>query len=183
MRQKIKINLGCGPRNFGKDWIHIDGSDFPHIDHHDIINLPFKEEEVDLIYASHVLEYFDRDEVNEVLTNWKKVLKRGGALRIAVPDFEACAKLYVNESVPLSAYVGMFYGKWKMTEDTTIYHKTIYDYVSLKQVLQNAGFTYINKWNWKDVEHASIDDFSQAYLPYMDKENGTLVSLNVECYK
>jgi len=25
-----------------------------------------------------------------------------------------------------------------------------------------------------------VDDFSQAYLPHMDKEHGTLVSLNLE---
>jgi len=23
----IKINIGCGWRNFGKEWIHIDGED------------------------------------------------------------------------------------------------------------------------------------------------------------
>ena len=28
----IKINMGCGKRNFGPDWIHIDQSKFEHID-------------------------------------------------------------------------------------------------------------------------------------------------------
>ena len=56
----IKINLGCGWRNFGKDWYHIDGGDYSHLDSHDILNLPFDNGTVDLIYASHVIEYFDR---------------------------------------------------------------------------------------------------------------------------
>lgn len=24
----IKLNIGCGKRNFGEDWIHIDGSNY-----------------------------------------------------------------------------------------------------------------------------------------------------------
>lgn len=179
----IKLNIGCGRRNFGEEWDHIDGSDYPHIKSHDIVNLPYDENSVDLIYASHVFEYFDRDEANDVLKNWKKVLKSGGTLRLAVPDFEACAKLYVNNEYPLSNFLGPFFGKWKMTEDKTIYHKTVYDYSDLKKVLENNGFDNIKKWNWKDVEHGKYDDYSQAYLPHMDKINGTLISLNIECKK
>ena len=39
----------------------------------------------------------------------------------------------------------------------------------------------VKKYNWKNTEHAQFDDHSQAYLPDMDKENGTLISLNIEC--
>ena len=70
-----------------------------------------------------------------------------------------------------------------MNVGKTIYHKTIYDFVSIKKVLEDCGFGNVRKWNWKEVDHRSIDDYSQAYLPHMDKENGTLVSLNVECEK
>jgi len=28
----IKLHLGCGWRDFGSDWIHIDGGDYPHLD-------------------------------------------------------------------------------------------------------------------------------------------------------
>ena len=179
----MKINLGCGKRNFGDGWIHIDGSDYEHISSHDIVNLPFEDNTVDLLYASHVFEYFDRDEVVNVLKKWKRVLKPNGVLRLAVPDFGACAKLYVNKNVPLEKYVGMFYGKWQMTPTETIYHKTIYDYDSLKKVLEDNGFSNIQKWDWRKVEHGHIDDYSQAYLPHMDKENGSLISLNVEAFK
>jgi len=33
------------------------------------------------------------------------------------------------------------------------------------------------------TEHSEFDDCSQAYLPKMDKENGILISLNVQCSK
>ena len=88
----IKINLGCGWRNFGPDWIHIDGGDYDHLDHKNIIDFPY--ENVDLIYASHVLEYFDREEVIPILKTWKSKLKPGGILRLAVPDFNSLYAIY-----------------------------------------------------------------------------------------
>merc|ERR550537_355266 len=90
----VKLHLGCGRRDFGPDWIHIDGSgkgdcedgdrriqagDFAHIKYHDIVNLEdvFAENSVNVIYCSHTFEYFDRDECKKVLGKWLKVLKKG----------------------------------------------------------------------------------------------------------
>ena len=67
--------------------------------------------------------------------------------------------------------------------DKKIYHKTVYDEYSLKRLLFENGFRNIDLYDWKDTDHSHIDDHSQAYLPHMDKENGTLISLNVECTK
>ena len=177
----MKLNIGCGKRNFGEDWIHIDGSYYDHIHSHDIVNLPFEKNTVDIIYASHVFEYFDREQTNDVLNKWKTVLKPSGILRLAVPNFEVYTELYFKKEITLDQCLGPLYGKWKMTENETIYHKTTYDFVSLKNILENNGFKNVKLWNWKEVEHGSIDDYSQSYIPHMDKENGTLMSLNVEC--
>ena len=35
----IKLHLGCGWRNFGPEWIHIDGGDYEHLDYSDITKL------------------------------------------------------------------------------------------------------------------------------------------------
>ena len=177
-----KINLGCGWRNFGEDWIHIDGGDYPHLNSKDIINLPYNDNSIDLIYASHVLEYFDRVEVVDVLNKWYSKLKKGGILRLAVPDFEAMAKLYVEKNIPLKNFIGPLYGRMKMG-DQWIYHKTTYDFKELSQILNECGFIKISSYNWKDTEHSKFDDHSQAYIPHMDKENGTLISLNIEMLK
>ena len=32
----MRFNIGCGWRDFGKDWIHIDGGDYDHLDSDDI---------------------------------------------------------------------------------------------------------------------------------------------------
>jgi predicted SAM-dependent methyltransferase len=178
----MKLHLGCGKRDFGPDWISIDGGDFPHLHSHDITKLPFEDNSVDLIYSSHVLEYFDRTEVLDVLNEWKRVLKPNGTLRLAVPDFKSMVRLYLNNGYPLESFLGPIFGKMPMSEQT-IYHKTTYDFDSLQKVLESVGFNNVKKYDWKTTEHSAHDDHSQAYIPHMDKENGTLISLNVECVK
>ena len=39
------------------------------------------------------------------------------------------------------------------------------------------------KYDWRKTEPADFDDHSQAYIPHMDKSNGTLISLNIESNK
>jgi len=178
----MKLHIGCGCRNFGSDWIHIDADDYPHTVNHDIVSLPYKNNSVDLIYASHVIEYFDRESVPDVLMEWRRVLKPHGKLRIAVPNFKAMCKLYNDGSVELLEILGPLYGKIPMGDDT-IYHKTAYDFSDLKETLSTCGFKNTIEYDWRETEHAEFDDHSQAYIPHMDKENGTLISLNVEATK
>jgi predicted SAM-dependent methyltransferase len=178
----IKLNLGCGWRNFGSDWVHIDGGDYPHLDSTDIINLPYPDNSVDVIYSSHTLEYFNRTEVKDVLSIWRNKLKPGGILRLAVPNFEVLAKLYAKDKISLSQVLGPLYGQMLMG-DETIYHKTTYDYKSLESLLLDLNFNNIKSYNWEKTEHFNLDDFSQSYIPHMDKENGVLTSLNVEAIK
>jgi predicted SAM-dependent methyltransferase len=179
----MKLNLGCGKRNFGEEWIHIDGSKYDHIHSHNIVVLPFDHNSIDIIYASHVFEYFDREECVKVLEKWKKCLKTNGILRLAVPNFAVYTRLYNEGKITLDQCVGPLYGKWNMTDEEKIYHKTTYDFVSLKQVLEDNGFKNVRLWDWKETDHSSIDDYSQSYIPHMDKTNGTLMSLNIECNK
>jgi len=101
---------------------------------------------------------------------------------LAVPNFEVYAKLYSNGEYPLDNFLGVLYGKMSMG-DKTIYHKTVYDFKSLKRLLEDIGMKEVKKYHWEETEHSDFDDHSQAYLPHMDKENGTSMSLNVECIK
>ena len=178
----MKLNIGCGKRNFGDKWIHIDGENFSHIDSNDILLKSFKNDSVDLIYSSHFIEYFDRNEIISLLKRWKKVLKKNGTLRLAVPDFRVCADLYLKGLFPLENFLGPLYGKMKMG-DKLIYHKTVFDFKSLKKILESIGMTHISIYDWRKTEHAKFDDHSQAYLPHFEKEEGTLISLNVESKK
>jgi predicted SAM-dependent methyltransferase len=178
----IKLNLGCGWRNFGNDWVHIDGGNYEHLDSNNIIDLPYENNSVDLIYSSHVIEYFDRTDIESILSKWYSKLKPNGILRLAVPDFEAIVNLYIQNKITLSNALGPLYGKMPMGSET-IYHKTTYDFIELKEILERCGFCNIKRYDWRLTDHSQFDDHSQAYIPHMDKENGTLISLNIECNK
>ena len=53
----------------------------------------------------------------------------------------------------------------------------------ITELLIDSGFSDIKEWDWRKTEHSDIDDYSQAYLPHMDKENGLLMSMNIEATK
>lgn len=181
----MKLHLGSGSR-YLQGYTHIDISEFEHIDIKTSVDKlnSLKDASVDEIYASHVLEYFDRNEVHAVLLEWKRVLKKNGILRLAVPNFEALISVYQNTE-EIEKILGPLYGKWNVNNSDYIYHKTVYDNKSLTSLLQQLGFREIKQWDWRQVfkNNPEYDDHSQAYFPHMDKENGIHVSLNLECDK
>ncbi|MEZ7812672.1 MAG: methyltransferase domain-containing protein [Paracoccaceae bacterium] len=182
----MNLHLGCWHREI-PGFINVDLCDFPHIHYKNSIDdlSMFRDNSVDLIYSSHSLEYFDRTEVFNVLTEWSRVLKTGGTLRIAVPDFEALSSLY-DEKKDISLILGPLYGAMTIktsTGEKKLYHKICYDFVSLKSTLENASFHSVRRYDWKNTIHKDYDDHSQAYFPHFDKENGKLLSLNIEATK
>jgi SAM-dependent methyltransferase len=176
----VKLHLGCGKR-YIPGFVHIDAIDYPHVDHVTTIdNLSFiNDSSVDLIYNCHVLEHFKRRDVGRVLKEWNRVLKPGGTLRVSVPDFQKLCDVYSKYGC-IDDVIGPLFGRQDYLYNI---HYNIFDLPSLTKQLQIAGFTNIRQFDWRETEHAVVDDFSQAYIPHMDKENGILISLNVECDK
>lgn len=176
--KKIKLHLGCGNKHI-KDFINIDIIDSPGVDIVDDVSKLNRIEKgsVDLIYACHILEHFKRKEYFSILERWTQLLKPGGKLRLSVPDLEKVAKLYIDGKFGLDKMLGLIYGG-----QTYLYnfHYIGFDFKSLKKDLEKLKYFDIKRYDWKETEHASIDDYSQAYLPHMDKENGELMSLNIE---
>jgi predicted SAM-dependent methyltransferase len=175
-----KLHLGCGKRLID-GWTNIDiFSDNPIVVNDDVSKLTsVVNESADIIYASHVLEHFGRYETEEILKTWYKKLKPGGLLRIAVPDFEAVCKRYLSHG-NIHELLGFLNGGQRNQYD---YHKVNFDFLKIETHLKNVGFGNIRRYEWSSTEHSAIDDYSQSYLPHMDKENGTLMSLNVEAIK
>lgn len=177
-----KVHLGCWHRDF-EGFINVDICDMPHIHYKsEINNLSFFDSNsIDYIYCSHALEYYNYEESKKALTEWNRVMKKGAILRIAVPDFDALLEVY-NKTGEISSIIGPLYGKMKVNS-IDIYHRQVFNFNRLKDILEESGFKKVTRYDWRDTEHAIYDDHSQAYFPHMDKEKGILVSLNVECEK
>lgn len=120
----IKVNLGSGP--YGKpDWINLDWGILAILSKFVLLrklliglkllspsygidwpsqprlwdcrkNLPFKDQSVNFIYSSHFLEHLHRYQVIKVLKECKRVLQKGGVLRIALPDLRLIAEKYLQ---------------------------------------------------------------------------------------
>lgn len=176
----MKLHLGCGPR-YIEGYVHIDAVPHDHIDVVSTIDkLPFIEDEtVDLIYNCHVLEHFQRNVAVDVLSEWARVLKPGGLIRTSVPDFAALCDVY-RDTQDLGLVIGPLFGRQNYLYN---FHYNVYDMTSIAADLEAAGFENVRRYEWRTTEHAEVDDYSQAYVPHMDKENGVLISLNVEASK
>ena len=186
MGSDIKLHLGCGSK-YIPGFIHVDLGDYDHIDHcADMRDLSmFEAESVSLIYVCHALEYFDRLEVNSVLLEWNRVLKKGGVLRISVPDFASVVAIYQKYGdLDHQGILGPMYGRWQNSNSNdNLYHKTVYDFGSIEKVLLKNDFRSVQRYDSALTSHAEFDDYSQAFVPHMDRENGILLSLNVEADK
>ena len=78
--------------------------------------------------------------------------------------------------------IGPLFGRMKSGKKI-IYHKYVHDYMSLSKILKSLQFRNIKKFNWKNTFHSKFDDHSQAYFPHMKKNNGIMISLNIDAKK
>lgn len=176
----MNLHLGCGRIKL-PDFINIDIRQTEAADLiENIAELPsFKNDSVSLIYASHVLEHFGRLEYLEVLKRWYEVLSEGGKLRLSVPDLKKVFYQY-SKGMPLKDLWGFLYGGQSHEFN---FHLVGFDFETLRDDLIEVGFKNVRIWDWRLISHSNYDDYSQAYLPHMDKENGELMSLNIEATK
>jgi len=176
----VKLHIGCGQK-YLPGYKHIDVMEAEHIDYVcDTRDLSvFTDGSADEIYACHILEHLEKKDVPVILDEWCRVLKEGGVIRISVPDFEAIVEEYVAHK-NLVELQGLLYGG--QTYDYN-FHYVAFDFKNLEQLLEKTGFEGIERYDWQDFLPEKYDDFSRAYLPHLDFENGRLMSLNVVAYK
>lgn len=174
-----KLHIGCG-KVYIPGFVNVDIFSSVHADvYADMTALPFERGRFDLIYASHVLEHAHRHMVLATLTHWHDLLKMGGKLKVAVPNFAAVVARY-TKTQNLAEVMGLLYGGQNHPKN---HHFIAFDYTTLADALRKVGFRGVRAWNWKTSEHSQFDDYSQCYLPHMDKENGKLMSLNIQAFK
>jgi predicted SAM-dependent methyltransferase len=136
--------------------------------------LPFRDGEVDLIYAVHVLEHFPTAVVPQLLADWRRVLRDGGLLLVAVPDLDVIARTMIEErpgwfTPPNNPWLGAIYGGQKDAYD---FHKTGFTAPWLAALLTEAGFGSVERVD--RFQEIGAADASFSPLPF-----GSNLSLNV----
>src|SRR5690349_18209089 len=99
---ELRYNIGAGDKPI-EGWRNVDMGEDVYL---------FSVGEVDTIYASHFLEYFDKVGVSTLLSNWHRAFKPDGELFISVPDFAKVVEIYRNEGIIMD---GALYGKMGFT--------------------------------------------------------------------
>ena len=184
----MKLNLGCGRTNIS-GFINIDINKDPHVHiSTDVTNLNmFTDECVDLIYASALFQYFDFQQGVQALTEWYRILKTGGVLRISTVDFDKLLEVYNKYDKNIDKIIGPMYGRIYVNNDDLgtdkVFHTSVYTQTKLLGVLKEIGFQTIKPYDCKNSIHAEYDDQSQSYYPHMDKENGIHIMQNWEATK
>ena len=91
------LNLGCGYW-FHSSWTNVDfvSTGTNVLSHNLLKGIPFENENFEVVYHSHVLEHFSKEDGEVFLKECFRVIKRNGVIRIAVPDLEVIAKEYTK---------------------------------------------------------------------------------------
>jgi FkbM family methyltransferase len=112
--------------------------------------LPDPDGSVEEVRASHVLEHFPHGEVEAVVKEWARVIKPGGRLRLAVPDFDWIVRNYQNGRHPdLESFL---YGGQLDAND---FHKSMFNEEKLKGLLEGAGLVDVARWRSETNDCAS----------------------------
>ena len=173
------IHLGCGTIN-QEAFINIDGFPFPHIHYvRGISDLSiFSNNSVDLIYASHCLEHFHYSEIINVLKEWQRVLKKGGVLRLSVPNLDLLLKIYyANGKNPDTIIPQLLGGQ----DNKYNFHYMVFNKINLSDKLNEAGFSDLNEWIPNSSLMTTFNDFSVYYKEINGEKYP--VSLNIEARK
>ena len=131
----MKLNLGSGKTPL-EGYTNLDGATGDSI-------YPLGYADLDEIRASHVLEHFSRIESVDVVRDWASCLKPGGILKIAVPSFDLVVDLSKTNKVIAEHFEMIIMGG---QVDSLDYHKSLWNFDKLEQVLKHVGLSDIKPW-------------------------------------
>jgi len=177
---KVLLHIGCGKIN-APEFINIDAQPLPHVHivTDDITSLgDFDDESVDLVYMCHILEHIKRDGLIEVLTEIRRVLKKGGVLRISVPDFDRLIEVYNASGKNIdSIHLQLMGGQ----DHAYNFHYSVFNHTGLSNLLGKVGFRNVVPWDPYNCQYHNFKDKAMRKLTVNGKQFP--ISLNLEAVK
>jgi predicted SAM-dependent methyltransferase len=138
------VDLGCGEE---KDSYKTEEGTVLRVDIRENVNpdyrcdlrtLPFGNKEFDIVFSSHTLEHFGRNEVSDVLAEWTRILKDEGEMRLVLPNIKWAAQHIMNEEID-NDVLNVLYGQQSYDLN---YHKCGFIPQTLEQLLAKQGFKH-----------------------------------------
>lgn len=111
--------------------------------------IPYINNSVDVIYTSHMVEHLDQHEVVAFLSEVRRVLKRDGIIRIAVPDMRKIVQDYLEHQdankLVSDTYLAVPKPRSVVSRFSNVlfgarHHHWMYDEDSLIRLLHDNGF-------------------------------------------
>jgi predicted SAM-dependent methyltransferase len=165
-----KLQLGCGVHPL-PGWLNADlwpaTSDILHLNV--ARRFPFADEQIDFIFAEHVIEHLSYTEALVLLREAYRILRPGGVVRITTPDLAFLLRLYgdptddeaarylawtgaeyLEKGVPASAcaVINNYVRAWG--------HRFIYDEPTLRSAMIDSGFTRLRRCELNESEVAEL---------------------------
>lgn len=177
--QTQKLNLGCGNQVL-PDWINVDyalGAKlyklplFPWLNsqlklfnlewHPDIFlwdlrqKFPWENNSIDVVYSSHTLEHFNKQQGLHFLKECYRILQPGGIMRIIVPDLNPIVQRYLKQEITADNFVDLLEVSYDNSHENLIKkiiaplikfpHKCMYDTNTLLRIMSVVGFACQSK--------------------------------------
>ena len=169
----MKINIGGETKKEG--WINYNVQKKPNVDIVGNINdlSQFKNESIEEIYASHIIEHVDQKTIKNTFKDIFRILKKEGKFYVSVPDMDVLCHFFVsplaNKKIKFHTMRMIFGGQI----DNFDYHYFGWNYEFMNDYLLEAGFIEIRK-----VDSFGLFEDTSDYKPY-----GFPISLNVVAIK
>jgi predicted SAM-dependent methyltransferase len=140
----VKLDIGSQDARY-QDYTTVDlyapGADIKA----DAGDLPFDDNSVEAIWASHILEHIRPARVQAVLREWLRVLQPGGTLTIAVPDLDdACRAWLERRPGAQSMIFGAFEGEGQT-------HYLGWGPLEMRDELRAAGFNIVSVQTYRET--------------------------------
>jgi hypothetical protein len=147
----MRLNVGAGTRR-PDGYFNVDVQEHPDapklldaVCH--VKSIPLPDECADELMAIHLWEHLYRWECDEVITEWKRLLKSGGLLVLELPDLMKCCKNIIDGRVKGGKHPDQL-GMWGIfgdprTKDPHMNHCWGWTPSTLEEYLVNHGFRNI----------------------------------------
>lgn len=125
--------------------------------------VPFKNNSVDIIFASHFLEHLPKRTAEKFLRKCFYILKSGGTIRLIVPDIDIVLKRYLEDYKTNAVAAGEEFNT-RLFENGQ--HKWMYNLESLSDLLAKSGFKRIRKMSFRKSKIKDINNLETPNLKY-----------------